>query len=270
MKIFRWMLIPLVAAVIAGSSSPSAAQRRPNLPRDNISSAGTIKALAPGVMHVENVGGDEWLLRVEASPQDVILTGSALPGFLRPGMFVQFKGLFTNRGVAQEALQQVKIFSPKKTTKLGAEKDAAGPDTKANNFSAFITKAPEEETEPEAKETSWYNVTGVIKKNKVRNLTVSVGRSDLKVELAEDAEILLNINDYRLARVGDEVEFEGWHYPGQKKFVHATRLSIKGEKPFGQPLKKATPGKTEDDVAAEKKKTEAKKKKGRKNNPFPL
>ena len=221
-------------------------------------------------MHVENVGGDEWLVRVEAPPQNVVVTGVALPSFLRPGMSVQFRGLFSNRGVALENIKQMKIFTPQKNTKFGVEKQAAGPDTKKNNMSAFITEAPPEKPDPEAVEANWYDVTGFVRSHKMGRLTVRVGSSDLKVVLDEAAEILLNVNDYRIARVGDEVEFEGWHYPGQKKFVHATRLSIRASKPFGEVIKQKLPGKTEDDIAIEKKKKAAKKKKAKSNDPFPL
>ncbi|MFV1966573.1 MAG: hypothetical protein ACC628_14200 [Pirellulaceae bacterium] len=267
----RWMAVAVGIAAFVGLFSPSWAQRRPNLPKDKISSAGKIKAIGGGVMHVENVGGDEWLVRVEAEPQNIILTGSALPTFLRPGMFVQFKGLFTKRGIAQERITQLKVFSPQKSTKLGAVVQSAGPDTAKNNLGAFLVQAPKEEPDPEAVQTNWYSVTGVIKGHKLRKMTVNVGRSDLKIELAENAEIVLNINDYRIARVGDEVEFEGWNYPGQKQLVHATRLSIRADKPFGEAIKKKLPGTAGAKAAAKKKKKPAaKKKKPGKNNPFPL
>ena len=53
------------------------AQQALQIPKDKISSAGEIKGVQNGVVHVKNVGGDQWLLAIDKDAEEVVLASSS-------------------------------------------------------------------------------------------------------------------------------------------------------------------------------------------------
>ena len=65
-------------------------------------------------------------------------------------------------------------------------------------------------------------------------LSVRVPGAVLRIELTDDAQVTLDIADYRVAREGDRVELEGWTYRGDVTKVVASRVTITLVEPLGE------------------------------------
>ena len=65
---------------------------------------------------------------------------------------------------------------------------------------------------------------------------VAAGPFMLRGELKEDAEISIDIVDYRYMQIGDEVEAHGWYYPQVPTQIQSTKLTIKAAQPLGTAL----------------------------------
>ena len=69
-------------------------------------------------------------------------------------------------------------------------------------------------------------------------LAVSAGRRSVRVTMASNVNISVNLRDMRLAKAGDRVEFEGWYPKGKAgaKMAMARRLTVTSETPLGKPM----------------------------------
>ncbi len=229
MAISRTVAQCLTVLMFLAMPSITAAQRPIPIPKDQISSAGKIKAVQNGVFHVANVGGDQWLLKIEAPANEIVLKGKATPEWLRPGMPVTFRGTFFKnksgqpQGEAQKPIDELKVFSLREDSKAGQKEEA--------KRGSFLTGGPKKDT---PMESAPFTVTGILVKYKGGKMTVSTGETQIKAQVASDAKIDVDINDARFAREGDEIEFEGWHYVGQKEQIHATKVWITAAQPLGE------------------------------------
>ncbi len=229
----RFTLWPVAVLAIVLIAAQAAAQGQPKLPKEKISSAGEIKAIQQGVFQVKNIGGDEWFIRVEAMPKEIFMRGEAEGSWLRVGMPVEFSGMFlvNKKGQplerAQEPITEVKIVSSREDPRTQANAPAApapvGVSKEPARGSFLVGTKPKEE-KPE--NTAPYAVKGILRSYKGARMTVATGQATFTADLAPDAKISVNISDLHFARVGDELEFEGWYIPGQKKYVHATSVWI--------------------------------------------
>lgn len=250
MMTFRFSGQFFAMLLACGFASISLAQRPIPIPKDNFSSAGTIKGIQNGIFHVANVGGDQWLVDLAAEPDEIVLRGKATADWLRPGMPVSFEGtFFKNRsglpqGEALQPITKLKVFSVREDSKVELKEEA-----KRGSFLA----GPKEDT---PMEKAPFTVTGVLVKYKGGKMTVSLGKTQVKAQLAPQAKIDVNINDPRFARIGDDIEFEGWHYVGQDKRIHATKVWITIAKPLGTDATK-TVAKRPDDGATEEEQKQA-------------
>jgi|GEM_PF-1556121 len=249
----NWLAIFAVLVLV----SDSFAQRPVQIPKDQISSAGTIKAVQNGVFHVVNVGGDQWLLAVEKDADEVVLRGNATPQWLRPGMPVRFQGNFAKnksgepQGEAKDRITELKEFTTREDSKLGVKEEA--------KRGSFLSGGPKSDS---PLETAPFTIVGVLAKYKGGRMTVAVGSNQVQAQLAEGAKIEVDVADLRFAGVGDEIEFEGWSYVSQKEQVHATKVWITIARSLGEENAKQVSKKdatAADDNASEEQKAVAKK-----------
>ncbi|MBC8353609.1 MAG: hypothetical protein H8E66_16540 [Planctomycetes bacterium] len=233
----RWLTLFAVMMLVSESS----AQRPIPIPMDKISSAGKIKAVQNGVVHVVNIGGDQWLLAIDKDAEEVVLRGKATAQWLRPGMAVRFQGdFFKNKsgqpqGEAKEPIKELKVFTPREDSKIGIKEEA-----KRGSFLSGGSKSDS------PLETAPFSVVGVLAKLKGGRMTIAVGKTQIQAKLASDAKIDVDLAEPRFAREGDEIEFEGWHYVGQKERIHATKVWITLAKPLGAEETKQSLAKTGD------------------------
>lgn len=239
-------------AMLLATASLAHAQRPTPIPKDDFSSAGKIKAVQNGVFHVVNIGGDQWLVKVAADAKEVVLKGKATADWLRPGMPVKFEGMFLKnksgqpQGESLKPIAKLKVFSLREDSKAGLKELA--------RKGSFLSGGSKQDS---AMDKTPFSVTGLLVKYKGGKMTVAVGNTQIRAQLASDAEIDVDIDDLRFAREGDEMVFEGWHYVGQKKQIHATNVWVTVSRPLGDDKAKkqvATKNGTDDEVAEEHRK----------------
>lgn len=244
----RWTLALLMLALVVPGAA--LAQNRPGGPeqqRERVMATGTIKAIAPGRVHVVNDEGDQWLVAIDPKAE-VVVTGMATPGFLRPGMFVRFTGKFNRKAEALEPLGKLIVFTPRAPEPMQREREVFDPAAAEAARGLFKTDEPMPQRKPvktarpakPAKPPEIVDVatSGAVVGMRSGKLQVRGAEGTFKFELKDDAELTLDINDYRLAQVGDKIDIEGWSYAADKTQVLANRVTIRLKETVGEVKKK--------------------------------
>jgi hypothetical protein len=204
---------------------------------EKVSASGKIKAVGPGYIHVVSEAGDQW--QVAFAPKaEVFVHGAANASFLRSGMPIKLSGKFNKKAETVEPLSSVTVFTPRDEKKRGRA-EAGGDSAEASAFAKNLFKIedpaqakPAQEVKPP--ETFDVSTAGVIASARGNRLSVRVPGAVLKVELTDDAQVTLDIADYRVAREGDRVDLEGWTYRGDVTKVVANRVTITLAEPLGE------------------------------------
>jgi len=242
------------------------AQGNKQVPRETLRSTGTILRTAPGFLQVKTSDGGQWIIKVPDKAENISVVGSAEANWLQRGMYVRFTGLFDKRGKPSGTINQLQVFSPDKTTKIGVFPDSGlGLETKELFGDQDAASAPQAGKQGDRSQYSPFMVSGRLAGAKGGKLTVLAGRTPVSVQLAETVKISVAVSNPGLARIGDNVELEAW-YPANQKAAGkaiATKLKVTAAKPYAmakreRPVRKPTTEKqpVKADDPAEKKEPE--------------
>jgi hypothetical protein len=126
---------------------------------------------------------------------DVQVTGTADRSFLQPGLFVKFSGEMDAKGVLQDELKELEIFTPKGKNVTGIF--PPGSDATVKPLNRF--------------EPGKYDFRGRVMSYKDGELVV-VASKKITSKVAMGAEIKVNVQDLSFASVNDELKIRGWNY----------------------------------------------------------
>jgi hypothetical protein len=212
---------------------------------------GKLKGVGPGgVLQVQGDKGEQWLVAVEARPQDISYQGSSTQAFLRPGMLVQFNASLDKKGEAQEPISELKVVSQRMGIQLGLQ---AGGSAGAGLFNSADDEGKKKK---KVRTDASYQVTGTLRSIKDGKIYVAAGTT-VKAELTNNCQVSIDVADVSLAREGDTVEIGGWRYANQANQLYARNLTITADKPLGSDEKKRrTPAKGDEKKTEEKKSDE--------------
>lgn len=228
-------LAVLVLSLPAHAQNPNQPQQgmpnfngRPGQKQERTNLTGTLTAAqAPLIKLKPEKGNQEWTIRVDSKPEEIIVRGEAEKGWVRPGMFVHFEATLDKKGVGQSAVSQVSVFTPTPQLELGVTEQAALPD--------FSSAGSEEATESTGEEVAKYTVvgrlSGVARDGK---WSVTAGKAKVTVEVAEDAKISVELPDPRLIRMGDTVKGTVYYY-NQGVGVLRGDVEVEAAEPFAAP-----------------------------------
>lgn len=148
---------------------------------------GRVVQVGAGVIQVVDKDGNPQVVKLDPKwTQRVVVSGSARPSVLRPGMLVQFTTELNERQVqATEPISEMQIFSQESGYELGVTSD-----------------------DPEGK-TGPYRVAGQVKSFKDGRLAVQAEKRQVRAIVADDAVLKFEGADYTLARQGDEIDVKG-------------------------------------------------------------
>lgn len=151
---------------------------------------GTVTALKPGpdnsgVFEIKASDKKTYFVKVEPKKTKIKVAGTALPNFLKPGLFVRFTAFLT-RNAVKEPVSSMQLFIPEEGYQTGVFKDNPE-DKKSDSLVAAQIKS--------------------IKNGKL--MMLSVGNQQIKVTLADECEIEVEVSDFTLARPGDKIEVKG-------------------------------------------------------------
>jgi hypothetical protein len=214
----------LLFPAAAGAQNP---ERQGGLERQNLSLDGVLQGFHQGLLQVVSDGGEPWLIRVEARPDAIAYQASAEPGWLQPGMYVQFRGVFNKHGKSTAPISQLRVFTPSDSTPLGAFPERAA----EAGGELFAETRPEPKAKPKAQpETVSLNVAGRVAGVEQGKIRVAAGDAVVEAELGEKAAISVDLNNLVLARPGDKISVNGWYV--QKGQGWGNRLLVRAAQPL--------------------------------------
>ncbi|MBI2823834.1 MAG: hypothetical protein HYX69_03980 [Planctomycetia bacterium] len=204
---------------------------------------GTVANVGQGIIAL-TCDRQPFVVKIDPRHTAVQCTGKAEQSCLQPGVLVRFSAQLDRKGaLAQPEISELCIVTPSPTAEPGIHADTEPG-----------VEGEEQPAKRKAKdEPGLYTVVGTIKQVKDNELQVVVERSKpMKVLLPEGAEIKIEVDDYSLARTGDEVTVKGQmarppfgQQPGQ---VLGQEIAITLAKPLTAPVsakkkpaKRATP-----------------------------
>ncbi|WP_254508429.1 hypothetical protein [Anatilimnocola floriformis] len=220
---------------------------------ENTDFSGNIKGTQGPLLQITASTGENWIVQVDARPQDVSFTGNADPAFLKAGMLVEFKAKLNKRGQATEPVQNLTIITVREGRGVGVGPEgASGGLAGANLFGSKPEESEKEKKGPKVKEEDVVqNIAGQITKvGRTGDLTINCAGTTVKADVAKDAKISVDVNHLQFAQVGDKVEVKAKFPMGQKAAGQAlaTQITVTSTALLGEPKKRTLPGmKTDDD-----------------------
>lgn len=214
----------LLLVLVANAVDLKAQGHREKIP---LNASGTLQAVAPGKMIIKAAGDEMWMVTINKATE-IHVVGTAVPEFLRPGMFVKFKANLDQKGRAQEPIGKLTIATPSET-----EIPGAFPDQGAAGFGAGggAANAGGGEGPPVSAYQVFGQIRGIDKKGKMSVFCGPAGA--VTVELAENPEIEVDVADLRLASQGDKVMASGTM--SGERMGTAKLIDVELSKPLGPP-----------------------------------
>ena len=219
------------------------AQQQPTV----VNLKGKIEAIKAGMVKIGTTAGESWMVKIPRAAEIHVL-GAAKPDFLCPGQFVSFKVKLDQRGMAQEKLTELKIFTPSKSSVLGLFPESGfsgGPDA-AKEAEAEAKTKKKRKTRGKSKaatlKTAVYEVNGRIAGVK-RNgqWLVKTPHGDVTFELAEDVAISFDLAEYSHARPGDAISCTGLQNGQGMATADSMQIELAQPLPYTTGKKQKTP-----------------------------
>jgi hypothetical protein len=270
----RLSAVALFALLILGVSAPADAQGRRNAMQPQTEPAdikGTVEGVMRGRIGLIDGTKQPWIVAVPNNAK-VHVTGTAKADFLRPGLFVEFKGEIDNRGTVKEKVAELTIVTPTQDKPIGIFPD----DSKASDAKPGKDKADKggfgagaggpaggpgggkASGKAGAKaggrrgglgggtpDSGACRVVGCVTNYKDNKLGINAGRGIVQIELADEPAIKVESADYTLACKGDKISIKGEMLRGSAGLAQAKEVKIELAEPLSGVKKKPTPTKPE-------------------------
>jgi urease beta subunit len=207
--------------------------------RQPVKGKGTINAIQGDVFHVIGEEKKQWLVKMPTEPVAIQLQGKTSGEFVQPGMVVRFIADLDSRGKVQQPVQKLDVITIR-PPKTGEPPDFPGVMPLGEDVGGALDKvAPRPAL---AARATTCRIVGQVVKLRKGEMTVNAGGKTVRAELAETAEVTVDIGDFRFAHVGDEIEMDGFCYPPLTSNVYANRVTIRAGKALtAEPAEKPKP-----------------------------
>jgi hypothetical protein len=214
--------------------------KQPQVPKTNFQAKVTVKEVGAGMFKAETDDGEQWIVKVEAQPKDIIYNAAADANFLRPGQFVRLAGKVNRRGQTAEKVSDVTVFTPKPDTRLGLIAE----ETRSSDPDLFVDPRAEKRSKPKPSVLAdpTYDISGRLTKVTRTELTIDAAGTVVRAQLADKLGVSLVLADLSYLRAGDKVEFGGWYITGTKGQAWATKITATAAEPLTDAGKKGKAG----------------------------
>ena len=227
----KHVVCTLIGLVVLAPVTAAGAQRgRPQPKPERVEADGTVEGVvAPGVLKILTSTNQTWFFKLSRETE-IHVTGTAEVDYLRPGLFIEFTADLDRRGRSPNKLSELAIFTPtmQKFPGIFPAGGFGGPDA------APAQPAPAAKRDPNA--TTPYKVLGRITSLKNKALTVNAGRGVVRVELADEVKIAVDVADLSVVQKGDKIKADGTS--ARQGFAQARTISIELSAPLAAPKKK--------------------------------
>ena len=198
---------------------------------------GTVQAVHPGAIVVKTEAGRQWRILVPRKRATVEYRGTASRRWLNHNMNVQFTALLDSRGRAKNDIQQLAVVSIRSEDGMGLQPQATC--RPAADAAKKTASDSHREPRPAARIGARrvlcvpYMVIGRLLGIRKRTMVVIAGPHRIEAPLAENVQIQVKLDDYRLARPGDRIDLLARCIPDRPGTAIAQRLVITAAKPLG-------------------------------------
>lgn len=234
-------IVCLLATLVVGLLiAPACGQppQRPKQPREQMPKEVKLLAVGRGVVQVQTEDGKQWLVALGRNPaQTVSVVGKADPSWLQPGMLVRFSARFDRKGEAISKIEDLSVITLREGMRFGLTPENLPTANLAGAAAGGLFSDTDQDAKPKKPsrpkkikpEDISYTVIGKIAKVKRNELSIAAGRL-LKIELAEEPRIDVDVADLSLTPMGVTVSLDAWYYPQMPGRAMAERLTVALEK----------------------------------------
>jgi hypothetical protein len=196
MRSMRFFCSALVIG-LGSACSASLALAQFEAPQDSLSfeDEGSIDGMQGELVRMRDSKSDTWVLKLDDATK-VVVEGEADPGYLRPGVFVEFTGQIDRKGALQEPIEEIAITSAQGKNSMGlfAEDDEEG-------LKPLKLPAP-----------GTYRIRGKVVSYRNDEMTVLAGRAKISGKTSDDLKVKVKVDDLSLASTGDVIKVKAWYY----------------------------------------------------------
>lgn len=249
----RLVAVLSVVGCVVCQSQVAEAQARGQRRMQPVRVSGKVHAVGPRGLQIVADNGTAWVVQPPDKVEAINFTGTASVDWLQRGMFVRFSTTLNKELEAQEPIRELTVITIRPGVEPGVfqEGEAVAGD---GNEGGTEEKGRDSRRKAQNKVVPCL-VIGRLYAAKNGVITVAtVGRNIVKASLAVDVAISVQMNDFRVARQGDKVDFSGLIFPEQPGRAKARSITITAAKPLGS-------AQTNDGREKDAKKTKAEKKK---------
>ncbi|MGW8256848.1 MAG: hypothetical protein ACWGMZ_05125 [Thermoguttaceae bacterium] len=172
--------------------------------------AGTIEGLQPGKILMRDNANANFLIFL--NPQTALVTtGNVQESFLRADLFVRFEAEIDRHRNVTRPIDRLALISPSR-----------------ENVPGIYPAAKEREGAHLGKifQAGHCIIVGKITSMQNKKLQVNTGHGTVNCELSESPKIVLQVNDYSMARKGDKIQVEGERKRTMPRQIKAARVRI--------------------------------------------
>ncbi len=206
--LFRRIAFVVAAAIVVCASCDSAsAQRRSRKPKvvelKRFNIEGSVVGVRQGWIQCVDADGNRRTIRLDKElTQRVVVTGTAEPQYVQPGMYVRFTAPLDRRGRPPEPINELTLISPREGIVPGVFLD--------------------DPTDPEGP----YLVIGQIRSIKRGKVTLAAANRKVEFEVTETPQIKVDFSDYSLARQGDAIKVHAVGQNPQELFARVVEIEL--------------------------------------------
>lgn len=218
MTISRTVRMGLFVFVIGVLAAPASAQfgvqgrgpggrKQPGVkapPPERFSASGTVEGVIRGKIKIKSKTDQVWIVNLTKGTE-VVVKGEADPETLARNMWIRATMGIDRKGRTHKPVEALTVISRREDTVIGVfpVQAAAG----------FDEPAPDPKAQQDPNATTDYDVVGMLtgmKKGKYTVKTLAANKQvDIEFEMAEDAKVDVSVDDYSLAKPGDEITVSG-------------------------------------------------------------
>ena len=173
-------------------------------PPERFSASGTVEAVIRGKIKIKSTTDQVWIINVTKGTE-VVVKGEADPETLTRNMWIRATMGIDRKGRTHKPVAALTVISRREDTVVGVfPTQAAG---------GFDEPAADPKAAQDPNATTDYDVVGMLtgmKKGKYTVKTLAGNKQvDVEFEMTEDAKVDVSVDDYSLAKPGDEITVSG-------------------------------------------------------------
>jgi len=241
-RIIVRQVVSLATVLLLGSASILVAQPNPNQRPLPLNATGVLKGLRPGAVLVTTNDGKNWIVSVPKQVEQVVYTATASPEWLQVGMWVRFETTLDRQLSAHQEVAGLSVVTLREGISPGVFPESKPAGSEKLFTSPESSKKARADKKKAAKEvvTTRCLVIGRLLGRKGRQVSVAAGRQLVKATIAEQCQVDVQVNDLRLAQLGDQVDLSARYFQTMPGRAMGQRITIKAAKPLQALAKKGS------------------------------